>query len=1229
MNLALLQPQLLLGLETRIRNNVHFLSDDEVVYPVGSVVAVHNFNVKKQRYIKLSEKGKNLTHLAVSPDKKLIAVVETTDKYPIVTLWCPLLFRKKKTLNLPVDKDIIANRYVTVEFTFDSKYIVCVTGEPDWSLYCFKCDKGRLESFARANNTNATGTVIQLSCNPNDTNQLVVVGDSVLRCLGCQDFSWRQFGYNKIDSVVYTSCCWLSQDRLIVGSNRGKIMILETGELRAVFHASDMPIISMQARDELEDSSEINVDPSMYDTFGMAVSDSEENFEIRSIVNFSRGFAFGYLNGKVHLYERETPHRFKKRGIFTIPDRTIRREYEEEPEVVTTVNTIAINPSQDRILATCSEMQIWSERLWSHDASTGIEIVLRDFGYPMHLGSIGSLAICRWKPIVVSSGLRDRSIKIWNYETDEVELVQNFEDDIYSVALHPTGLYAAIGFSDKLRFMTIMIDDIITTKEFNIRNCEMTSFSKMGHMFAASNGNVIQVYSSISFEQVYVLKGHNGKIRGMSWSNDDSILATCGSEGAVYGWEVAKAARLTETIIKSCQFKGVAVTRDGRSIFAVGTDGRVREMVNSNVQRDVVLTTNSALDGIALSALDSMMFVTGNGGTVYVVKLPLLEKAEYAEYTMHSKVVLKMCLSSDDRYLITGTADGCICFWKLLNIDDKAIQFDHASSNEILISRQILEDKIDQIKNLQLRMKELETEHSYQMRQNDALHSLKMKDIHAGYCNAIEELKLKNEQLEGEHIQEINNINAQINKTKAEHEIFVQKLEASYNEKLITEYKKFIAFENKMEQMLKEADIRYEQLKRDKEESEKALKDDFMAQLQEEKFQYQELLETSQHHAKENELIKQQIEDDADREIYELKENHEKELKEEQDLNVRLRGEAAVVKKKYLAMQKECEDLKHKVFSMENEHIKFKSMIYGLEKDIMDSKKEIQERDQTIEEKEKRIFQLKSKNQELEKFKFILDFKIKELKSQIEPKERTIQEQVTQINEMVRELENLQKVILSLDLQLAELREKLTASNNEVKHEVEKNRRMKKALQAIRIDIHHASGFTQNVAMLQKAVRDMYHKYNADKDFEVTQAEDTEAKSEFLRQRDFLERTVSTLHFQATKNTNLLSYDKVRLVDDNATLLVETNQLRRNLQAEIHQNRKLNSLVGMSYITPKAAQQRVNLAAETNKEIHNKYKTQMKQNEKSLNAMKVENSRLLNKLTEMDYIEKDTEYNED
>jgi hypothetical protein len=56
----------------------------------------------------------------------------------------------------------------------------------------------------------------------------------------------------------------------------------------------------------------------------------------------------------------------------------------------------------------------------------------------------------------------------------------------------------------------------------------------------------------------------------------------------------------------------------------------------------------------------------------------------------------------------------------------------------------------------------------------------------------------------------------------------------------------------------------------------------------------------------------------------------------------------------------------------------------------MGLKREILERDETIEDKERRVFDLKRKNQELEKFKFVLDYRIKELKAQIEPKDTQI-----------------------------------------------------------------------------------------------------------------------------------------------------------------------------------------------------------------------------------------------
>lgn len=46
--------------------------------------------------------------------------------------------------------------------------------------------------------------------------------------------------------------------------------------------------------------------------------------------------------------------------------------------------------------------------------------------------------------------------------------------------------------------------------------------------------------------------------------------------------------------------------------------------------------------------------------------------------------------------------------------------------------------------------------------------------------------------MEGDHIQEMNNVNSQIAKTKVDHDLYIQKLEASYNEKLIVEYKKYM-----------------------------------------------------------------------------------------------------------------------------------------------------------------------------------------------------------------------------------------------------------------------------------------------------------------------------------------------------------------------------------------------------------------------------------------------------
>lgn len=66
-------------------------------------------------------------------------------------------------------------------------------------------------------------------------------------------------------------------------------------------------------------------------------------------------------------------------------------------------------------------------------------------------------------------------------------------------------------------------------------------------------------------------------------------------------------------------------------------------------------------------------------------------------------------------------------------------------STDILISKADLMEKIKMIKDLSLRMHELETEHEYNMHKSDMRHAQMTKEVNENYCQAIEELKRKNE----------------------------------------------------------------------------------------------------------------------------------------------------------------------------------------------------------------------------------------------------------------------------------------------------------------------------------------------------------------------------------------------------------------------------------------------------------------------------------------------------
>lgn len=66
---------------------------------------------------------------------------------------------------------------------------------------------------------------------------------------------------------------------------------------------------------------------------------------------------------------------------------------------------------------------------------------------------------------------------LYHTPCSSLDLHKEFPEEAHSIALHPSGLFVLVGFTEKLRLMSLLIDDIRPYKEFLIRSCREVSRS--------------------------------------------------------------------------------------------------------------------------------------------------------------------------------------------------------------------------------------------------------------------------------------------------------------------------------------------------------------------------------------------------------------------------------------------------------------------------------------------------------------------------------------------------------------------------------------------------------------------------------------------------------------------------------------------------------------------------------------------------------------------------------
>ena len=205
-----MSPRHTFGLKADVKDNVHYLDEQTVLYPAGHNVVIFNIEQKTQRFISGTEKTEGITAIAVSPNKKFVAVAERAaeGEKALVTVFDLHTLKRRKVLQA-IASDVMSREFVCLAFSPDSKGLLTHGGAPDWTLVYWQWEKAKVGAVSKS--SNQQNAVYQVSFNPVDNTVVCVTGDGICRFLRITDQTLKPLpgAMGKREPQAYVCHAWM------------------------------------------------------------------------------------------------------------------------------------------------------------------------------------------------------------------------------------------------------------------------------------------------------------------------------------------------------------------------------------------------------------------------------------------------------------------------------------------------------------------------------------------------------------------------------------------------------------------------------------------------------------------------------------------------------------------------------------------------------------------------------------------------------------------------------------------------------------------------------------------------------------------------------------------------------------------------------------------------------------------------------------------------------------
>ena len=773
---------------------------------------------------------------------------------------------------------------------------------------------------------------------------------------------------------------------------------------------------------------------------------------------------------------------------------------------------------------------------------------------PFHSESVEGMDLSINKPYIITCS-KDKSVHVWDYQNRIHVIGKLFEEELFSIAFHPSAMHALVSTDDKIYPLNIFYDEIDNMAQpITSKKSKEIKFSNMGHLFAFDSGTWVKIYDFLNM-QIFVGPPPSGlqqknfsitssRINYLNWSDDDKNILASGND-YIYDWEV-KEEHDTKPKIPQTNIISSVYFDKGKSIIASTDDNCLRHLEKDSqnytvesfnyAMRELHAFKKSKIVVCATTKFNAQEVAAENNEkngkkgknsktrmTTCLRVFPEIHKNhEYIDIPSHQGETIRVRYNFEENKIFTCGEDGCINIYSIEIPFDEPEKFlneqNSSFTDTVLIKRG--EFKIREFNKKELPAKREEKLKKIRSENNDKregdkklLDEKKNKISSTRYRekNSIEEMKKDLEKTELDYEQQI--------KEELQHNN--EQYDTQFNDNQISLSVKTRDVEGvriKIKKQKEEHKQEKQKIAKKAKEEKEALLEEFDAKIKDLQGNKTELegniktLETNQVEDSKaldwlNGQVISEIKDNIDElrhKIDELKvhyTHHIKKQKEEKE-KLQLTGDNLFFELKKIEEEKERQS-RAKDKNLENKK-KAEDELIKITKRISDI--------------ENKIIECKKAHTYLEKCKFVLSYKIQELKKEAGPMEKVLEdlqlrtkEDELSLSKYNREFDIISQKLVNLD----DLKEK-TKLHEKTEHD------LKNEINAFKLDLFNMLPHIDDYDKLREGFRNLRDKYL--KTY-VPEIQDHELESEFANQKakmknrvTELKRTLDTLKQQHKEN---------------------------------------------------------------------------------------------------------------